>query len=587
MATFAKQTFNTAMYALARPTYPRPLFDAILAYHAHTMRAPGAKIRWNHALDLGCGTGQATSELLSHASQEGYGFARVTGVDPSAKMVSEAKTAALALGEQGQALSFVNSAAEKLDFLPNNSVDMVIAGAFSFCFSVFVSIDAFAAQAAHWFDWERLWPELSRVVRHGGTVAFWVYTDMRLPKFPQTTSLIREFMQGADPATSLGPHWEPGRRILNNHLLDIAPPEQGWEDLSRIFFTGNYYPELPEPHLAPVLNKTTTWGGGLHSYLRTFSSLHRFQEAFPDDVNHPEGDMATRFLRSLMTAANVPLDEEGLKQEVEIEWPMALVLVRKELDQSDPWQIREKALAERVNAIKVPYDNKMAEMPIAETVEEMSARLDEWLSAQRDVLKIIDAEAQSIPAPVEGAESVHVEGEEPSASAQYEEERFRFFELLEGRRAALNWHLKFRQTFDYALEQAIAIEEEVGTKREDIVAGVDAFLARMRARIQELKVGLPEMDSESEMAFEKLENFSEQDLARLEEAQGLEGIVDVVVEMVKVVANEPIGEMMRGLYIPAATEVVREIPFEDATTINIPEDLTEAEDYLPESEKEQ
>ena len=30
------------------------------------------------------------------------------------------------------------------------------------------------AQAAHWFQWDVLWPRLARLVRPGGTVAVWV-----------------------------------------------------------------------------------------------------------------------------------------------------------------------------------------------------------------------------------------------------------------------------------------------------------------------------------------------------------------------------------------------------------------------------
>src|ERR1700722_4983386 len=35
---------------------------------------------------------------------------------------------------------------------------------FSFC----------SAQAAHWFDWTKFWPECARVLRKGGSAAFWV-----------------------------------------------------------------------------------------------------------------------------------------------------------------------------------------------------------------------------------------------------------------------------------------------------------------------------------------------------------------------------------------------------------------------------
>ncbi|KAJ7247623.1 hypothetical protein B0H12DRAFT_1124752 [Mycena haematopus] len=229
-------------------------------------------------------------------------------------MIEKATAHAATLGAHSASLKFVQSPAENLGFLEDQSVDMVV-----------------TAQAAHWFDWHRLWPELSRVLRHGGTVAFWVYSDFRLPQYPHLTPLITEYTQGSDPVTSIGPYWEPGRRIVNNHLLDITAPPSGWDDLTRVFFTGAHYPDLPQPHLEPIMRKTMTWGD-LHGYLNTFSALHNYHETFPEDLERSDGDILTRFVRSLMAAAEVPEGPEGEAQEVEVEWPLALVVVRKELD---------------------------------------------------------------------------------------------------------------------------------------------------------------------------------------------------------------------------------------------------------------
>jgi hypothetical protein len=52
MTTFAKATFDSARYALSRPTYPRQLFDAVFRYHEQ-----GQGARWDLAVDIGCGTG--------------------------------------------------------------------------------------------------------------------------------------------------------------------------------------------------------------------------------------------------------------------------------------------------------------------------------------------------------------------------------------------------------------------------------------------------------------------------------------------------------------------------------------------------
>jgi predicted TPR repeat methyltransferase len=64
MATFAKTTFNAARYAVSRPTYPRSLFDSVLQYHEQSISLPGTSARWNHAIDLGCGTGVSAYQKL-------------------------------------------------------------------------------------------------------------------------------------------------------------------------------------------------------------------------------------------------------------------------------------------------------------------------------------------------------------------------------------------------------------------------------------------------------------------------------------------------------------------------------------------
>ena len=53
MSTFAGSTYNTVKYAAARPTYPKQLFDFIFKFHERSKN-----VKWNTAVDLGCGTGQ-------------------------------------------------------------------------------------------------------------------------------------------------------------------------------------------------------------------------------------------------------------------------------------------------------------------------------------------------------------------------------------------------------------------------------------------------------------------------------------------------------------------------------------------------
>ncbi|KAK7025263.1 S-adenosyl-L-methionine-dependent methyltransferase [Favolaschia claudopus] len=542
MATFAKKSFDAAKYAVSRPTYPRALFESILSYHEQSLEIPGASAGWNHAVDLGCGTGQATSELLlpqreGEILQPGeeeppLGFLRVTGIDPSPQMVGAATAHAASLGARGEALNFVQGPAENLKFLDDKSVDMVV-----------------AAQAAHWFDWERLWPELSRVLNYGGTVAFWVYSEFRLTKFPHLTPLITEYAQGTDPTTSIGPYWEPGRRILNNHLLDINAPSSGWDDVTRVFFTGDHYPELPEPHLEPIMRKTMTWGGaGLHGYLRTFSALNRYQESFPEDLQRSDGDIATRFLRSLMASAEIPEGPEGEAQEVEVEWPLALVVARKELDPKDPWRQRQTALYARVDATRQAWEDKASTLPAAATVEETSARLDEWVAVQKEVLDMVTEDMNTLP---------------ESVGPEYEHGRDRYLQTLDGHRATLSWQQSFKQSFDTAMQIALDTEKEIG--KENCPAALARWLELMRERVKEVGGPLYQMDHEEseELSDAQIAELSDGQLASYEQAEALESIIRVAEELADAVPNEPISDLVRGLYTSASAEVTNQTEFRD------------------------
>ena len=207
------------------------------------------------------------------------------------------------------------------------------------------------AQAAHWFDWGKLWPEAARVLKPGGSLASWVrarphpepiranpdypplsqgYSQFRLPRYPALTPLIHQYSQGTDPLQSIGPYWErPGRTILDEHLEAVPDPRlahapSAWADFERVYFTTPHH-AMPAARPA-VLRTRTTWAGVL-DYLRTFSALHTMKAAIPE-----AHDLEVRFWQKLREevarledrAEPVPEDEE-----VEIEWPMAVLLARK------------------------------------------------------------------------------------------------------------------------------------------------------------------------------------------------------------------------------------------------------------------
>ena len=75
----------------------------------------------------------------------------------------------------------------------------------------------------------------------------------------------------------------------------------------------------------------------LLAYLRTFSALHTFHERYPQDLERKEGDIAVRFWNSLKAEVAKDQEREGKEKgekegeegEIEVEWPLALILARR------------------------------------------------------------------------------------------------------------------------------------------------------------------------------------------------------------------------------------------------------------------
>jgi SAM-dependent methyltransferase len=136
-----------ADYARHRPTYP----DRAVAWLVGD--APAT------VLELGAGTGKLTASIcaLGH---------RVIATDPDRAMLDE-------LGDAAPQAVVVASMAEEIP-LRASSVDVVVAG-----------------HAFHWFDADRAWPEIARVLRPGGSLALvWNSGDVRVPWVRRVLALV-------------------------------------------------------------------------------------------------------------------------------------------------------------------------------------------------------------------------------------------------------------------------------------------------------------------------------------------------------------------------------------------------------------
>ena len=211
---------HATTYREARPLYPDALFDWL----AH--QAPARSLAW----DTGCGNGQASVALAAR-------FARVFATDPSANQIenAEAKPNIEYRVEPGEQCS-----------LPAASADLVT-----------------VAQALHWFDFPRFFAEAARVLKPGGVLAAWAYSDCRV------TPAI-DVLKDRVFVDLTGPYWPPERAYVDAGYRTIPFP----------FGEGAAFEEI----VAPTFEMRADWDAGQFlAYLRSWSATQRYMKANASD----------------------------------------------------------------------------------------------------------------------------------------------------------------------------------------------------------------------------------------------------------------------------------------------------------------
>lgn len=200
-----------AAYATHRPTYPAALFDWIANV------APARDLVW----DCACGSGQATAALAER-------FAHVIATDASAEQLSHAPATPRTVWKLATA---------EASGLPAHSVDAVT-----------------IAQALHWFDLDRFWPEVRRVVRPGGLVVAWSYG------MPGTGDAALDETLVHFHDVTVGPWWP----INRGHV------DQGYRTLA-----------FPFPRLhPPSFDMRVSWSlDQLLGYIGSWSATRRHRDA--------------------------------------------------------------------------------------------------------------------------------------------------------------------------------------------------------------------------------------------------------------------------------------------------------------------
>lgn len=220
--SFAQQSDQ---YARHRPQYPDALF-VLLNQLCH-----GHDAVW----DCATGNGQAAVGCAHY-------FARVEATDLSAEQI-----------QQGQAHPRVRYSVAPAEQTPfeRESFDLVT-----------------VAQAVHWFDREKFFGEVQRVLKPGGVLAVWGYGLMSIE--PEIDRVMNEaLLQPIDP------FWASGNRLVMNGYRELSLP----------------YPAL---EVGQELSMEVDWDlNQLLGYLRTWSAVKRYQsERGQDPVSQLDAALA-------------------------------------------------------------------------------------------------------------------------------------------------------------------------------------------------------------------------------------------------------------------------------------------------------
>ena len=192
----------------SRPGYPPELFEYLASV------APAR----NSALDVATGNGQAALGLAGH-------FAAVRATEPSEAQIARARP--------HPRVSYVRESAERIGS-PDGHFDLLT-----------------AAQAAHWFDWRRFYPEARRVLRPGGVIALWTYGLFTAD--PLVDAVVDDFYRNV-----VGPYWPRERRYVEERYASLPFP----------------FEEMAAPRLA----LQTDWSiDDALGYLRSWSAVQRYK----------------------------------------------------------------------------------------------------------------------------------------------------------------------------------------------------------------------------------------------------------------------------------------------------------------------
>jgi ubiquinone/menaquinone biosynthesis C-methylase UbiE len=231
-----KDLFSTQSneYAKFRPTYPPALLQELISL------CPSLDLAW----DAGTGNGQFANLLSPY-------FARVVATDISEKQLTNAV--------QKPNIQYALSDSTHVS-IADHSADIVT-----------------VAQAVHWFNFEKFYAEVRRVLKNNGILALVSYGLIHSD--PKVNEIIVDFYNN-----TLHGCWDPERRYVDEEYRTIPFP----------------FEEIPlKKH-----GMSYTWNvDQLTGYFSTWSALQHYKKKNNDHDPLPE--LRQRFLNTGLTEFNV------------------------------------------------------------------------------------------------------------------------------------------------------------------------------------------------------------------------------------------------------------------------------------------
>lgn len=272
MSQYSDNKFDTQQYDDARPTYPKGFYDVILS-----------KVSYRElAVDLGCGTGIVTYAIAPY-------FTKTIGTDPSKAMIRQCKRKLV------DNVEFLQGTGEQFPAeIAPDSVDLITAG-----------------ECAHWFNHEAFFKECHRMLKPGGTLAFWLYKD---PVFedPRANAIYHKYTwessfdhnTGADFEQYMGPYYQqPGHDYLGSLLKEKPVPSELYTDIERVEYLLDDSQRPTGLQSTPLRIKKNVSVRWFLEYVKSWSAYHSWMKDHGDKY-----DVAEAFTKELMSAMGWTLD---------------------------------------------------------------------------------------------------------------------------------------------------------------------------------------------------------------------------------------------------------------------------------------